>query len=108
MMVNYIVSHYYLVTPFPPSFPPPSSSGRAKLAPSLVKPFIGGGSGPEKDPNQQGVELAVPGQKPSGAASDKPARKPPSHDAPLRWAAVAVFGGITVPIMIALIVLIAI
>lgn len=80
---------------------------RAKLAPSLMKRLIGDGdSRNQSNTQQQGVELAVPGQKPSEPAADKP--KTPSADAPLRWLALAVFGVITIFIMIVLLILIAI
>ena len=81
---------------------------RAKLAPSLVKRLIGDGEARNQSNNQQqGVELAVPGQKPpEPSGANKP--KVPSNDAPLRWAALAVFGGVTIIMMIVLLILIAI
>ena len=79
---------------------------RAKLAPSVLKPLIGQGNGSGKDGAQGGVELAVPGQKPDKPAEDKP--KVPSQDSPLRWVGFAVFGGITIPVMIVLIILVAV
>ena len=89
------------------------SPGRAKLAPSLVKPLVGSGSGGAKSAGASGgndayggVELTVPGQKPPEPAADK--RKEPSNDAPLRWVAAAVFAVVTIPVMIALIVLVGI
>ena len=90
------IVHFYILSP----------TDRAKLAPSLLKPLVGGGStgGSTKDP-QQGVELAVPGDKPQEPA-DKP--KVPSADAPIRWAALAVFGLVTISMMIVLLILIAI
>ena len=87
--------------------PTHTHTDRAKLAPSLLKPLVGSGDGrSQTQQQQQGVELAVPGQKPSEPAADKP--KTPSSDAPLRWAALAVFGAVTILIMIVLLVLIAI
>ena len=75
------------------------SSDRKKLAPSLTKALIRNPSG-----NQE-VELAAPGQKPADPPEDQ--RKPPSRDAPIRWIAFVVFAAVTIPMMFALIVLVA-
>ena len=91
---------------FPPS-PPPD---RGKTAPSLIKPLISGPSDMAKKtgPVDEGVELAVPGQKPA-APSDAPEKpKVPSKDSPLRWGALTIFLAVNVIMMIILIILIAI
>ncbi len=85
------------------------SSGRNKLAPSLIKPLIGDGGGKQGGGGGGGggVELAVPGQKPAGDPdADKP--KVPSRDAPLRWTVLGLFAAVTTIMMLILIILIAI
>lgn len=84
---------------------------RSKTAPSLIKPLVG--SGPDSMhksmPPNEGVELAVPGQKPAvqgGNDSEKP--KVPSKDSPLRWGALTIFLVVNVIMMLVLIILIAI
>ena len=61
------------------------------------------GSGDSSPP--QGVELKAPGEpeKPTGP----PPRKPPSKDAPIRWMALGLFLGIMVPLILAVIIMIA-
>lgn len=83
---------------------------RSKTAPSLIKPLIGSGPDPmhKPVPTNEGVELAVPGQKPtvqSGGDSEKP--KVPSKDSPLRWGALTIFLVVNVIMMLILIILIA-
>ena len=85
-------------------------SDRQKTAPSLIKPLIGSGAdkGQKKTPVDEGVELSVPGQKPT-APSDAPAKpKVPSKDSPLRWGSLAIFLTVNVVVMLILIILIAI
>jgi hypothetical protein len=76
-----------------------------KLAPAVTKPFFNKvyGSGDTNPP--QGVELKTPGEpeKPAGP----PPRKPPSKDAPIRWLALGLFLGIMVPLILAVIIMIA-
>jgi hypothetical protein len=77
-----------------------------KLAPAVTKPFFnkasggGGGGG-----GNQGVEMTKPGepQEPAGP----PPRKPPSEDAPIRWIALGLFLGVMLPLIFAVIVMIA-
>lgn len=72
-----------------------------------MKRLISSGSGQNENSNtNQGVELAVPGQKSADPPADKP--KIPSRDAPLRWVSLAVFGAVTVSMMLVLIILVAI
>lgn len=76
----------------------------------MIKPLISGGAGDgqKKAPVDEGVELAVPGQKPA-APSDAPAKpKVPSKDSPLRWGALTIFLAVNVVMMLILIILIAI
>lgn len=99
-----IFCQYYFIQSHTLPFP----SDRAKLAPSLIKPLISDGENklPAKGDGQQGVELAVVGQKPKAEpATDE--RKPPSHDAPVRWGALAIFEGVIIPLIIVLIILVA-
>ena len=76
-----------------------------KLAPAVMKPLFNQvyGSGDSSPP--QGVELKAPGEpeKPTGP----PPRKPPSKDAPIRWMALGLFLGIMVPLILAVIIMIA-
>ena len=82
---------------------------RGSTAPSLVKPLLTHSSSPEKtSPGSGGVELAVVGG--SGDKSEPSEDKPkiPSKDAPLRWLFLGIFLAVLIPIMIALIVMVAI
>ena len=82
---------------------------RSKTAPSLIKPLVGIGSDASDKPAlpNEGVELAVPGQKPTVQSSDSEKPKVPSKDSPLRWAALTLFLVVNVIVMIVLIILIA-
>lgn len=98
-LMNNITLHFFFL-----------HADRSKTAPSLIKPLIGSGpdSGHKPVPTNEGVELAVPGQKPtvqSGDDSEKP--KVPSKDSPLRWGALAIFLSVNVTIMLVLIILVA-
>ena len=84
---------------------------RTKTIPSLIKPLVS--DSPEKGqkpvPTNEGVELAVPGQKPTVQSGDSPPKpKLPSKDAPIRWGALTVFLAVNVVMMLVLIILIAI
>ena len=84
---------------------------RTKTIPSLIKPLVS--DSPEKGqkpvPTNEGVELAVPGQKPTIQGGDAPPKpKVPSKDAPIRWGALTVFLAVNVVTMVILIILIAI
>ena len=82
------------------------SADRAKTAPSMIKPLIKAPS--EKQSPGEGVEMAVPGQKPSAQDDGPPKPKLPSKDAPLRWGALTVFLVVNIVMMLVLIILIAI
>ena len=53
------------------------------------------------------VEMSSPGEEAKPEKEETPKRKPPSKDAPLRWGFLAVYLVVTVPIMIAVIVMVA-
>ena len=75
---------------------------RQTLAPSLLKPML---SAPPSKPNE--VELNVKGDPAPASNNDPPPRKPPSKDAPVRWAALGIFLGVMIPLMLTIIVLVA-
>ena len=85
-----------------------SSSDGAKTAPSLIKPLISSSSGGGKHgPPGEGVELAVPGQKPAAPVDEPEKPKVPSKDSPLRWGALTIFLSVNVVMMLVLLILIA-
>ncbi len=63
----------------------------------------------KKEDGDKGKEIEMTsGLGDSGKDQDeKPERKPPSKDAPFRWAAIFVYLGVTIPLMLAVIVMIA-
>ena len=87
-----------------------SDPERTKTIPSLIKPLVSDSpkKGQKPVPTSEGVELAVPGQKPDapGNAPQKP--KMPSKDSPIRWGALTIFLSVNVVVMVILIILIAI
>lgn len=76
----------------------------AGLAPSAVQALLRSDEG-EKKPEPVGISLdsAVTDTQEKTA----PKRKTPSKDAPLRWAALVLYLAVTVPILLAVIVMIA-
>lgn len=76
------------------------------LAPSAVQAILPAGESKIKaEPAGISLDSAV-ADKPQTEKS-APERKPPSKDAPLRWSALAVYLAITVPILLAIIVMVA-
>ena len=86
-------------------------SDRKKTVPSLIKPFISDTTekpGDKPPPPTEGVELAVPGEKPAAPSDAPPKPKMPSKDAPIRWGALSIFLSVNLVVMIILVILIAI
>ncbi len=81
-------------------------SDRAKLSPSLIKTLVSGGGKGSSSEKNQGVELAVLGEKPAEPGADEP--KLPSRDSPLRWAGLVVFAAVSIPLLLTIIILIGI
>ena len=83
---------------------------RTKTIPTLIKPLISDSpkKGQKPVPTNEGVELAVPGQKPDAPGSVPPKPKLPSKDSPIRWGALAIFLTVNVVVMVILTILIAI
>ena len=76
-----------------------------KLAPAVLKPIFNEVYGSVEKSPPQGVELRGPGEQEKPA--EPPPRKPPSKDAPIRWLALGLFLGIMLPLVFAVIVMIA-
>ena len=77
--------------------PPPPPPHRADCAHSTVKGFI-------RDDKDQAMEMKSSGEKePEG----EPERKTPSKDSPLRWGVFIVYLVVTVPMLLAVIVMVA-
>ncbi|XP_064386733.1 uncharacterized protein LOC135335239 isoform X2 [Halichondria panicea] len=72
-------------------------------APSAVQPLIS--SSNDKDKYDE-IEMTSSGVGTKASEEEKPKRKTPSKDSPLRWTALTVYLVATVPIMIAIIVMI--
>jgi hypothetical protein len=89
-----------------PFFPSLDISDRKKLAPSLTKGLIRDRSDQSDKNHTQEVELQIPGGQPVAPPPEKE-RKPPSQDAPIRWAVFIVFGAVTIPSMLVVIILVA-
>ncbi len=77
----------------------------AGLAPSAVQALFSVNEG-EKKAEIVGINLdSAVGDKPQEKSA--PERKTPSQDSPLRWAALNVYLGVTVPILLAVIIMVA-
>ena len=77
----------------------------AGLAPSAVQALFSVNEG-EKKAEIVGINLdSAVGDKPQEKCA--PERKTPSQDSPLRWAALIVYLGVTVPILLAVIIMVA-
>ena len=76
----------------------------------MIKPLLS--DSPEKGhkpvPTSEGVELAVPGQKPAVHSDDSEKPKVPSKDSPIHWGALTVFLTVNIIMMVVLIIFIAI
>ena len=78
--------------------------------PSIVKPLIN--INPHKGekppaPANEGVELAIPGEKPEIKNDGPPKPKLPSKDAPIRWGALSVVLAVNLAMLVILVILIA-
>ena len=76
-----------------------------KLAPAVTKPFFNKVYGSAEKSPPQGVEMTQPGEKEKPAGP--PPRKPASKDAPIRWLGLGLFLGIMLPLILAVIIMIA-
>lgn len=76
-------------------------------APSAVKPFVSSGNEKVEKPSQA-IEMNPASGEKAEPVEEKKERKPPSKDAPLRWAVIGVYLTILLPITLAIIIMIAI
>ena len=85
-------------------------SDRKNLAPSIIKPLISSpelsdekvtmsGLGPDSQKDKEKEEEP----EREDAAEEKPKKKTPSKDAPIRWASFVIYMAISTPLMIVLI-----
>ena len=82
----------------------PHTSSGVKLAPAVVKPIFSIICGDSSPPET--IEMTQVGDKPS-KPDGPPPKKSPAPDSPIRWIALGVFLGVMIPLIVAVIVMIA-